>query len=424
MEVRFAMNKPWLWMLLSGLIGFGCAWVVNESRYGGPSRFGPLGTDTDLTAETANSYLEARAPGQGNPKIVVTGDLIHDFGVMTPGDEGEKVFEITNEGVSELELRLGASTCKCTIGSLDKESIAPGETTTVKLSWTVKANERTFSQSAQILTNDPANPALTFGISGRVIQDIDVVPEKWTFGEVASGDSFEVSGKIYNFMDYDIEPEKLRFSDPEMTKLSEFTVELFSPTKEADGIHSDARQAFNVRAAVKPGLRQGAFAPKLVFPFRSLVADDHVDSANEAQIDADLRILVPVSGRIVGELSMIVNDNVKEASGMYIYDLGRIQKNDPLTATAFVVLKGKERETVTLRVGDVSPDQVVKAKLGKPKGSGSMQLFPLEIELVPGSESVERQGLSKDDYGSVWIESDNPKVSKMRIALKFVLDGR
>jgi len=411
-------------MLLFGLIGLGCAWGVNEFRYGGPIRFGPLGTDNDLTAETVASHVEGLAPSQGNPKVVVTGELVHDFGVMTPGDKGEKVFEITNEGVSDLSLRLGASTCKCTIGSLDKESIVPGETTMVKLSWTVKENETKFSQSAQILTNDPAKPVLTFAITGKVIQDIDVVPKKWTFGEVASGDSFEVSGKIYNFMDYDIEPDELRFSDPEMTKLAEFTVESFSPTEQADGIRSGARQAFDIRATVKPGLRQGAFAPKLVFPFRRQAADDAVDSADGGQVDADLRILVPVSGRIVGELSMIVNDNIKERSGMYIYDLGRIQKNDPLTATAFVVLKGKDRDNVSLRIGEVSPDGVVTAKLGKPKGRGSMQLIPLEIELVPGSDSVERKGLSKDDYGSVWIESDNPKVSKMRIALKFLLDGR
>ena len=53
-----------------------------------------------------------------------------------------------------------------------------------------------------------------------------------------------------------------------------------------------------------------------------------------------------------------------------------------------------------------------------------MTLYPLEIELVPGDEPVERLGNNKDDYGTIWIESDNPKVSKMRVALKFAIEGR
>ena len=63
-------------------------------------------------------------------------------------------------------------------------------------------------------------------------------------------------------------------------------------------------------------------------------------------------------------------------------------------------------------------------RMGEPVGRGSMLLYPLRIELVPGAEPIERLGKSKDDYGTVWIESDNPKVTRMRVALKFALEGR
>lgn len=418
------MKKPWLWMLISGLIALGAGWAVNQYRFGGASQFGPIGTDSDLSAENSVDYLTELAPSKGNPKAVVAGELTHDFGIMLPGSEGEKVFEISNEGTSDLLLSLGASTCKCTIGSLGKESIEPGEKTTVKLNWTIKPSDSGFSQSAEILTNDPSQPALRFDIVGMVVHDIDVVPSKWTFGEVASGDSFEVAGKIYSYLGYDIEPDELSFSMPEMTEHADFTVEAFEPTEEADGIRSAARQAFRVYAKVSPGLPQGPISPKLTFPFHRIEqADDAVSTRNSTDA-ANLQFLIPVSGRIVGPLSMIVNDQVTEAAGSYTYDFGRIQENDPRTATAFIVLRGKDRDNVSLRIGEVSPDGVVVAKLGKPKGSGSMKLFPLAIELIPGSESVERKGLSKDDYGSIWIESDNPNVSKMRVALKFSLDGR
>jgi hypothetical protein len=77
-----------------------------------------------------------------------------------------------------------------------------------------------------------------------------------------------------------------------------------------------------------------------------------------------------------------------------------------------------------LRVGETDPAGVVKATLGEPKGQGSMKLFPLEIELVPGPEPVERMARNRDDFGSVWIESDNPKVTKMRIGLKFAIEAK
>ena len=417
------MSKPWLWMFVSAVIGMGAAWTVNFYRYGTESRFGPFGTDGAVTVSTAATDLESAEQATGNPKaFVVDGESSYDFGIMSPGDQGEHTFFIANTGQADLKLRLGASTCKCTIGALENESIAPGDKTGVKLSWQVKPDDVSFAQSAQILTNDPSEPALTFEITGKVVRDMDVVPLQWSFGEVAAGDSFEVAGTIYNFMDHDIEPTEPRFSDADMTELAEFSIEPFQPTRQADGIHSAARQGFRVVAKIESGLRQGALSRQLVFGFHKL--DEQGNRMDATNDDKALEVLIPVSGSIVGPLGMILNDQLEERAGSYVYDLGRIGEDDPLTAKAFVVLKGKEHNNVKLRIGEVSPDQVIKAKLGEPKGSGPTRLFPLEIEMIPGTESVDRRGMSKDDYGWISIEADTPKVSTMRVLLKFSLDGR
>ena len=420
------MKKPWLWMLISGLLGLGSAWMVHQYRYGRGSQFGPFSTSNDLTADTVPAHLDSLAPKSGNPKLTVIGNqTVHDFGIMAPGAEGERTFEILNEGKSNLTLRVGASTCKCTIGALEKEVLAPGETTTIKLSWTVTTGVDLFSQSAQIMTNDPAIPALTLAIIGQIVQDVAIVPPSWTFGETAAGDPIDVGGTIYNFMQHDLKPVETSFSNPELNARADFSIEPFHPTKQQDGVRGTARQAFRIRAKIDgAGIRQGAMSTQLVVQFQKLDDDGSPLSQSESKNDPLFDVFVQVKGSVVGSLSMILNEKIKEVSGNYIYDFGRIEKNDPLTATAFVVLKGNERDNVNLRIGEVYPDSVVKAKLGEPKGSGSMKLFPLQIELVPGTESVERRGLSKDDYGSIWIESDNDKVSRMRVALKFSLDGR
>jgi hypothetical protein len=327
-------------------------------------------------------------------------------------------------GEDDLRLRLGATTCKCTLGELDREALAPGEQTEVKLSWTVKEGESDFKQSAQLITNDPGRVVIQLEIIGKVVDQIDIVPETWTFGEVATGDSMEVEGKIYNFMSFDLSPTEISFSSEEMTGFSEFEVEAFKPTKEADGIRSAARQGFNVKAKIRPGMRQGPVSQNLVFGFRELDENGDLVPAEEGDTDPNSYIFAPVKGQIVGPLGMITSSKLKGKGGGYSYDFGRIGKDDSLKAKTFVVLKGEERDNTSLRVGEVSPDGVVKATLGEPIGRGTMKLYPLEIELIPGKEDIERLGKNKDDYGRVWIESDNPKVTKMLLALTFAVEGR
>ncbi len=286
----------------------------------------------------------------------------------------------------------------------------------------MKSGSDDFSQSAEVITNDPKQVVIRFGINGRIIRDVDVVPETWTFGEVATGEPMVVKGTVYNFLDTDIAPTELKFSNEEMTALSEFDVEEFEPTEEEDGIRSAARQGFRVTVNIKPGMRQGAVSQNLLFGFKRVDENGEPLPGEGTAEERDKVIVAPTKGAIVGPLGMILSSRLQgREGGGYLYDFGRIREGEPLIAKALVVLKGSEKDNTELRIGETDPPGVVKATLGEPKGQGSMRLFPLEIELIPGKEPVERMGKDSNDYGSVWIESDNPKVTKMRIGLKFAI---
>jgi hypothetical protein len=421
------MKNLWIWIVLSIGIGTATAWAINYQRFGHRvARMGPFASDSDFTVDQIPSLLE-EVDTREVSKVELVGSELHDFGMMAPGAKGEHSYVVKNVGDADLTLRLGASTCKCTFGELSSDKLAPGAETEITLSWEVKTGKNTFNQSAQVITNDPERPVLNFRISGKVALEAEVVPETWTFGEVASGDPIELAGTIYNFSDADFKVKELEFSNKAMTDLAEFDVEEFKPTKEDDGERSIARQGFRISINMKPGLRQGSISQNFIFRFQKIDDDGNIIKfENDDNEDDSFAIAVATQGRVVGPLGMITNNKLESLeSGGYLYNFGKIAPDGDLTASTFVVLKGSERDNTNLSIGATSPDGVVKATLGEPKGGrGSMLLIPLEIELVPGEESIERLGKNKDDYGMIWIESDNPKVSKLRLALKFAIEGR
>jgi hypothetical protein len=51
-------------------------------------------------------------------------------------------------------------------------------------------------------------------------------------------------------------------------------------------------------------------------------------------------------------------------------------------------------------------------------------LYPLQLEIIPGDKPIDLTGKAEGDYGKLWIESDNPKVPKMLIVVKFAIDAK
>ena len=172
-------------------------------------------------------------------------------------------------------------------------------------------------------------------------------------------------------------------------------------------------------------MRQGAVSQNFQLPFERLDKDGNaIPLTEEAAALGGEVILVRTTGKIVGLLGMIGARLSGAEGGGYLYDLTKLGKEGSLKAKAFVVLRGDERQTTKLKVADrVVPEGVIKATLGEPNDRGTMTLFPIEIELIPGKDPVERLGTTKDDYGSIWIESDNVKITPMRIAIKFAIEG-
>lgn len=263
------MKNFWVFALLSAVIGGSVAWGINYKRYGyRHSEFGPFVVNGQVTPDNVEKFVNISSDSGGVKvgRVKILGETDFDFGVMSPGDDGEKVFKIRNDGEGLLRLRVGASTCKCTIGELNKEQLEPGEETEIKLSWTVKSGESEFGQSAQLLTNDPAMVAITLKISGKVISDFRLVPDAWSFGENADGDPITVEGTFYNFTDTKIKTGDVRFTSDAMNELATFDVQPLEKDEFEPGNES-AIQGFRVTANLAPGMKQGSVSQNLLVAF-------------------------------------------------------------------------------------------------------------------------------------------------------------
>lgn len=425
------MKNFWLFVTIAALVGVASGWTMNYTAVGHrEAYFGEITMDGTVTADNVMEKLKEYHSESTAVAELPDGDT-HDFGAMAPGTTGKHSFVIKNAGDDPLTLELGASTCKCTLGSLKDNVLEPGQTTSVDLEWTVTADKKTFQQSAEVRTNDPGKPGLRLVVLGLVIRDVEFEPSQVTFGEVLAGESFDFSTVMYSYFDTKIEPLEVIFGSEDLNKLADSEFEEFAPS-ESDGVHQRARQGFRIKTTVRPGLRQGPMVTSLTVKFRKpdeIVADGQASSEagdDPAVLDSEsFYARAECAGRVVGSLAMINNAKLRSTDGGgYIWNLGRIGPDDKLSYSAFVSLKGSEQGETNLTIGETYPSDVVQAKLAEPIGRGKMQLFRLTVTLKPGQEDIDLLGKNKVDFGWVRIESDNPKVSPMKVAVKAFIQPR
>ncbi len=427
--------------LIFAAIGVAVSLTINDRRYGRYEPvFGPISYRGDVDASNAMASLE-KDWSENFPKIELPKGRKFDFGVMQPDEKGEHVFVVKNVGDDALILKVGSSTCKCTVGELGDEMLEPGEQTDVKMSWTVLTNENTFAQSAELRTNDPSQEAVRFEIEGTVVRDVRTFPEEVTFGDVAAGEDVSFDVNVFSYMSEPMVPGEVKFSVEALNELTDFDVTPFDPSEQDDD-NETATQGFHVHATIHPGLKQGPVTANVLLTLRpqsdegkpaaesKTTANDNAEPGDDSGSPDDessrQRVVnIPVNGRIVGALSMLPNSRLKGVSGGgYIFDFGILGNDDSLTAKAFVRLKGAAQSSTKLSVGEVSPADNVRATLGKPIKRGDMTLYPLELQLKPGSSAIDRLGMNKGDHGFVMFESDNPHVPSLKLILKFALPAR
>ncbi len=164
-------------LVVIGAIGM-VAWMSQPIKTDSPTNFTPK-NPFESELETSG-----KADAEALPKAALVEEL-HDFGDMLLGDTGTHTFVIRNEGTGLLKLEKGPIECKCTVPTLTKTEVPPGETSEIVMTWKPESPTDEFVKSATIWTNDPEHPALPLRIRGQVRTLVTVdPPDQWIVGTI------------------------------------------------------------------------------------------------------------------------------------------------------------------------------------------------------------------------------------------------
>lgn len=167
------MNKP---LLIVGLMLAGGAAVIGGVVLLGNHEAKDIRNSTDGLVVPAKfptpDFKDSAATAVvERPEVSETGPwpkIAYDestfaFGQMAVHATNEHFFLIRNEGETDLVMKEGKTTCKCTTFVVENKVLKPGEETKLKINWKGgSAPDRAFRHGGPVYTNDPKNPEVNF----------------------------------------------------------------------------------------------------------------------------------------------------------------------------------------------------------------------------------------------------------------------
>lgn len=193
----------------------------------------------------------AKGVAQGTPKIEILESVFH-FGRMDPETSGKHSFQVRNIGTAPLTLNVAGTTCKCTVGGVSAKEVPPGEHAFVTLEWNTGYKFQTYSQSAEVRTNDPLKPVFSLEVEGTVRRLFGAEAEELILPAITPGKSATADMIVFSQIWDDFEIVDIK------TTLPGIAVQ-FLPVDDKDAKRLEAKSARLLKVTVPGDLPAGEF---------------------------------------------------------------------------------------------------------------------------------------------------------------------
>ncbi len=342
---------------------------------------------------------------EARPRVLVRPSERFDFGKMPRGTTGRHVFYIQNVGSAPLTVRKGQTTCKCTISTLEDGTVEPGETVAATLEWTVKSDENYFSQTAELITNDPERGTVQLRIEGYVEDLVRITPDEIVFMNVAGNQSQTRPLYVYAARKEDnIRVEDVGFVDA--TTAQYFEAQVRNLTDEELAQQPMAKDGQVVLVTLKPGLPTGEI---------------HQDLRVKLNLPDMPEQIIPIRGMIQSDVS-VVGRLASFDPRTNLLNLGGVAQKQGARAELLVLLKGDNREQIELAIAEIDPAESLRVTLGERRVSERLITVPLTIEVPVGAPRVTRLGSEQGKLGMVVLKAANSLTKEVQIKVRFAVN--
>ena len=374
---------------------------MRELKEGAARNFGAAVERSDGTVGVIDPTTDLRPPLVEKPPFpkAATMDRNFNFRRMAVGEERRHTFWIENQGQAPLVIGRGPTECKCTISSISRREIPPGESAEVDIRWAPREADPAFEKAAVIWTNDPKSPLIRFEITGQVLPHLTVSPATWNAGPVTDTQEGRATGTVTSEFDENLRILSVEPTDPRVR------VE-YEPMPQSELIRRGIRSGYEFKATVARGIHIGRFRSGLRIQ-TNLEGHKTVDVEITARRSSPIRLLPAVP--IVG--------NAYWNSEKSRLNLGRFPHETGSKAALPALITGAPDK---LRVLDVkSKEDLVKVvvepnpEIDTRGGQGVRFVF----EVPPGAPPVTRL---RENPVHVALKTNHPTQPEIEFDIEFV----
>ncbi|MEM8733233.1 MAG: DUF1573 domain-containing protein [Planctomycetota bacterium] len=355
-------------------------------------------------ATAAEILAETRS--QGNPKLEIVDGPEYDFGTMMHGTEMSHDFVFKNVGDGPLVLEMGESSCKCTVGELDKSIIQPGEQTNVTLTWKALALIPEFGQNATIITNDVDALDVKLSVFGNVAKSVSTVPDRIQLGSLADDQEVSKTIFIFSYLDeMEILEDSLEWTDDATRKKVGFSTSKITAEEAGIREHMNAKHAYRVDFSLDPGLPIGRLSSRIQY--------------KTTQSDEIGTLEIPVSGSVAGILQLQGGRSFDPLQSLL--DLGNISAEEGTEVSLFLFVQGKERNDIQPEIVSVMPDDALQVELLGPRKTSSRDIYNLKFTVPKGAPEAYYPARSAGSQGLVKIKTTGAVEREMKVNIRMVV---
>lgn len=395
------MIRILLTIVIAAILGVGIGNLQISIKHNGlEEQF--LGTP-QTKAERSGEYSIADATG--SPKVEVVGGSRYDFGTMLHGETMSHEFVVKNVGESPLVLEKAGSTCKCTVGEMDKSVLAPGEETSVKLTWTALSAITDYGQTASFTTNDPARAELKFTVSGMVANSFVIEPNELALGELPATETSERSFYVFTYLEGSKGLKDLRWTNPETAKFVDFRTEVVPVGETPYSVHKSALLAHKVTLTLQPGLPLGPLVARIQFE------TDQADQVGTLELG--------VNGRITSDISLIGGASFDAKRSLITF--GNVNPKEGASVGIFISVQGEDRDDIEFKIDSWEPKASMNVTLGEPKRSDTRTMIPIKVEVPKGAPPVNFTGSKSGDMAKILISTNHKTIREIPIYVRLVV---